>query len=105
MTRINNPESCICCSRRADGLAVGRPERLGWFCSECGPDMARIALQMAQSKELDVYEQRAAAAVAEKLPATDFNFPAEDLPKFIGWTVREFADAIRKEIEGGKPPF
>jgi ribosomal protein L37AE/L43A len=103
VTRLNNPQSCFLCRRRADGLAVGAPQKLGWFCSECGIPLAKEAYKMP-AKELDVFEQRACAKVAELCtgPVTLSN---EELPAFVAWAVQEFSQAIRKEIESGDPPF
>lgn len=103
-SRINNPESCICCARRTDGLAVGRPGRLGWYCNDCGPDLARIALQM-QNRNFDSLEQRIAEQVAAKAGSDPLTIEPAELPAFISWAVKEFADTIRKEVETGGAPF
>jgi hypothetical protein len=104
MTRINNPEVCVCCSRRADGLAVGRPQRLAWYCNECGPDLARIALQMAQ-RNMDTLEQRVCIKVAEECGEEPLTIPPNELPAFIAFVVKSFADSMRKELESGGAPF
>lgn len=105
MTRLNNPDSCICCTRRTDGLAVGRPGRLAWFCSDCGPDLARIALQM-QNRNLDAVEQRACLKVAEEASSTEpLTISPAELPAFIAWAVKSFADTMRKDLEQGGAPF
>lgn len=104
MTRINNPESCICCSRRADGLAVGKPNKLGWFCHECGPDLARVALTMKQ-RDLDSFEKLAIEKMTAQIDG-DVTLPPSELPAFIAWCIKEFADTMRKMIETeGAAPF
>jgi ribosomal protein L37AE/L43A len=101
--RIKNPHSCFICSRRSDGLAVGKPDKLAWFCEECGIKLAKEAYSMP--KEFDIFEDRALARIAAKLPPTDFNFPASELPAFLKWMIDDFGEEIRKEIESGKAPF
>ena len=105
-SRLNNPESCICCARRADGLAVGKPGKLGWYCEQCTPELARIALDMAlqRPKELDSLEKLAAEKVAEQIGG-DATIPAAELPAFVAWTVKEFAEVMRKNMESGAAPF
>ena len=103
--RINNPESCICCARRSDGLAVGRPNQLGWYCNECGPDLAKIALKMAAKRELDIYERRACAQVAELCGTSEITLNKDELADFIAWAVTEFGTEIRKQIDGNEAPF
>lgn len=102
-SRINNPESCISCARRADGLAVGTPKKLGWFCNECGPDMAKIALAM-HARDFDTVERRAASAVAEAAGGA-LEVPADEAPQFVRWVVEQFAENMRKQFEAGAPPF
>jgi hypothetical protein len=105
MTRLNNPDSCICCARRTDGLAVGRPPKLAWYCSDCGPDLARIALQM-QNRNLDAVEQRACLKVAEECSGAEaLTIQAAELPAFISFVVKQFADTMRKDLEAGGAPF
>jgi len=108
MSRINNSQSCIVCARRADGLAVGfqgrrrhKDQKLGWYCTECGPSSARSALSM---KNMDDVEQRACLKVAEEAGG-DLVIPAAELPAFIAWCVKEFAENMRRDIEeeGGAP--
>lgn len=94
-------EACIVCSRRHDGLAVGRPNRLGWYCLECGPSNARTALYM---KNMDGVEQRACLKVAEEIDG-DITIPAAELPAFISWCVKMFAENMRRDIENGGAPF
>lgn len=104
-SRLNNPDSCICCARRTDGLAVGRYHRLAWYCNECGPDLARIALQMAQ-KNMDAVEQRACLQVAEECGGTEsLTLTPTELPAFIAHVVKSFADTMRKDLESGGAPF
>lgn len=104
MTRLNNPDSCICCTRRTDGLAVGRPGKLGWFCNDCGPDLARIALGM-QTRNMDAVEQRVCLKVAEECSTEALTIEPAELPAFIAYVVKSFADTIRKDMEEGGAPF
>jgi hypothetical protein len=99
--RINNPESCVLCSRRADGLAVGRPDHLGWYCSECEVE---LAMRATKAKDFDIYETRAAVKVADSVGG-DLSVPAVELAAFVKWVVDEFAKAIRDEVASGKAPF
>jgi hypothetical protein len=105
VSRINNPEACIVCARRADGLAVGwvtkKQTHLGWYCQQCGPSNARSALSM---KNMDIIEQRACLKVANEVGG-DLVIPAAELPAFISWCVKEFAENMRDEIENGGAPF
>lgn len=104
MSRVNNSQSCIVCARRADGLAVGwwtkKRNHLGWYCTECGPSNARSALSM---KNMDDVEQRACLKIAEGLG--DLVIPAAELPAFIAWCVKMFAENMRRDIEEGGAPF
>jgi hypothetical protein len=100
MTRLNNPELCIVCARRADGMAVGKPDRLGWFCIECGPERAKEALAMG--RKLDEVEKRAAKRVAA-LCDTAITLEPKELPEFVEWAVQEFAKAMRQEVKEGVP--
>jgi hypothetical protein len=102
-SRINNPESCICCARRPDGLAVGHPQKLGWYCLECGPDMAKIALAMT-TRTFDAVEKRAAERVAHEAGGA-IEVPAAEAPAFVLWVVEQFSTSMRKEIEEGGGPF
>lgn len=110
-SRINNPHSCIVCARRADGTAVGKPPsqnfngRLGWYCSDCGPYLAKEVLLMADKPSFDVYEKRACETVAALCGMDEFTMTKAELPEFIRWAVTEFGNAIRAEIEAGSPPF
>jgi hypothetical protein len=102
-SRVNNPESCISCSRRADGLAVGTPKKLGWYCMECGPDLAKIALAL-NTRQFDAVEKRAAEFVATEAGG-QIEVPATEAPAFILWVIEQFSNSMRKEIEGGGAPF
>jgi len=104
-SRINNPEVCIVCARRADGLAVGHPRRLGWFCNECGPVLAKKALHMTEHRKFDPFEERAAASVAALVGTSTITLSQEELAEFITWAVKEFGEALAKEIDAGWPPF
>ena len=107
--RLNNPESCICCGRRADGLAVGRPGKLGFYCIECGPDMAKVALALLASsgRPLDGVEQRVLERLAGEAVSGEesLTVPAAELPAFLAWAVKSFATGMRDEIAAGGPPF
>jgi hypothetical protein len=81
-------------------MAVGKPDRLGWYCSECGPERAKEALSMG--KQLDAVEKRAAQRVAE-LCGTSVTLEPKELPDFITWAVEEFAKAMRQEVKEGVP--
>jgi hypothetical protein len=102
-SRVNNSEACICCSRRADGLAVGQPSKLGWYCKDCGPDLAKIALAL-HARQFDAVEKRAACAIAEAAGGP-IDVPAQEAPAFILWVVEQFADRMRKDMASGAPPF
>ena len=102
--RLNNPESCIICARRADGIAVGRPDNLGWFCEECGLDRAKEAIKMP-AKQFDIFEKRACEQVAELCGTSTVTLSAQELPDFIQWAVENFAEQIRAQVQSGKPPF
>ncbi len=101
-SRVNNSESCICCARRADGLAVGKPGKLAWYCHECGADMAKIALAL-HGRGFDAVEKRAACAIAEA--AGPIDVPADEAPAFILWVIENYAENMRKQFEDGAPPF
>lgn len=103
-SRINNPEACICCGRRADGLAVGKPQKLGWYCNECGPDLAKAAVAMAQ-REFDIIEKRAIKAVSDMIGNDPITLEPNETPDFLKWMIDEFSQAMRREIESGAAPF
>ena len=103
-SRINNPEACICCSRRADGLAVGKPGKLAWYCIDCGADMAKIALAM-NDRIFDGVEKRAADQVAKDAGNEPVTIQPDEMPDFIRWAVRSFAEQMRKDLEAGGSPF
>lgn len=103
MTTQSTHHICFICHRRSDGLAVGSPTKLKWFCADCGIPLALEASKMA--KELDVFEQRACEQVAELCGTSQITLNKDELPAFVQWAVKEFGEAVRKEIEGGKPPF
>jgi hypothetical protein len=81
-------------------MAVGKPDRLGWFCSECGVERAKEALAMG--RKLDEVEKRAAKRVAE-LCSTAVTLEPQELPEFVEWAVEEFAKAMRQEVKEGVP--
>jgi ribosomal protein L37AE/L43A len=102
MNRLNNSHACIACARRSDGLAVGRPQKLGWYCVECGPNIAAKALYM---KNLDAVEQRACEKVAAEAGQEPITLAPEELPAFIAWAVKSFAETMRKDLDQGGAPF
>lgn len=106
-SRINNPHACICCGRRPEGLAVGNPDRLGWYCNQCNSDLAKVALAMAikKDKELDTYERKACQRVAKLSGLSEFTLTSQELPDFVAWAVTEFAKAMRDELETGTTGF
>ena len=61
-------------------------------------------LQM-QNRNLDAVEQRACLKVAEECGADGLSVPAAELPAFIAWAVKSFADTMRKDLEEGGAPF
>jgi hypothetical protein len=105
MTRINNPQSCIVCVRHSAGLAVGLPKKLGWYCEDCWPSLARKALYM---KNLDGFELEACHKVAGEINRDNEGnllIAPEELPAFIGWVVKRFSEVMRKSVEDGEAPF
>jgi ribosomal protein L37AE/L43A len=103
-SRLNNPDSCICCIRRTDGLAVGRPGKLAWYCRDCGSDLARKALYM-DNRNMDAVEQRACLKVAQDCGSDVITIEPDELPAFIAYVVKSFADTMRKDMEEGGAPF
>ena len=101
---LNNEWACGICRRRADGVAVGRPGRLLWRCDECGVERAKEVFHMP-TKEFDVFEKRALQKVRDQLVEGDLVVPDGEVMTFLEWLVNDFAEAIRKEIDSGKPPF
>ena len=100
---FNSIEQCIVCRRRASGLAVGKPEKLGWFCEGCGIPLAKEVTSMKE-KEYDVIEKRAIQRVADKI-GEDLVCPKAELPQFIEWLISDFGEAIKQEVSGDSPPF
>lgn len=101
--KICSWETCICCGRRADGLAVGTATKFGAYCLSCGPDMAKIALAMT-TREFDAVEKRAAHKIADEI-GSELSVPAVELPAFVLWVIEQFAENMRKDIEQGGSPF
>jgi hypothetical protein len=102
--RINHHAVCIVCARRSDGLAAGKPGRLGWYCHRCGPELAQEAIEM-KPKDMDQLEQRACETVAALCGVSEITLSQGELAEFIAWAVKEFGDALRKEIEDAVIPF
>jgi len=103
MSRINNDEACVVCARRSDGVAVGQPGRLGWYCFECGPVNAWKVVYM-DPRDLDTVEQRACLKVAEILCHGNepLEISAAEVPAFLAYVIKEFARAMREECHGRK---
>jgi hypothetical protein len=103
MTRLNNEEACFVCCRRSDGVAVGYPaKRLGWYCNECGPVNAWKALFM-EPRHFDTIERQVISQLAEEICSQgwdDLQVPANEVPQFLGWLVKEFADRMREVVNG-----
>lgn len=99
---LNQTHVCFMCRCRSDNLAVGKPDKLAWFCLYCGQDRAKEAYEM---KVFDRLEQEALKKVAAQLPADNFNFPKEELPDFLTWVLQEFGNQIRAQIDGQDIPF
>ena len=57
-----------------------------------------------ENRNLDAVEQRACLKVAEEAGG-DIQVPAAELPAFIAWAVKQFADTMRKDLEEGGAPF
>lgn len=100
-SRLNNHHLCFVCGRRACGFAVGKPDKLAWYCDDCNPKIAKAALM---SKKFDIFEGRACQAVAE-LCGTEITLNKEEMADFVRWAVDEFGKALRKDLESDKPPF
>ena len=112
MTRpFNNEETCFLCRRRADGLGVGTPNKLGWVCQDCLP-LSKDAYAMTD-RAFDTFEQRAIAAAGEQAGGYLDEIGKTDLAQlddtewrlFLNTVVRSFGEAIRTEVQSGKAPF
>lgn len=101
-SRFNDHFLCVVCRCRADGLAVGKPEKLAWYCKDCGPRRARRALM---TKKFDVFEERACCAVAEFMGTSEITLRKDEMADFVRWVVEEFGNALRKDLESDNPPF
>lgn len=56
-------------------------------------------------KNLDAVEQRACQKVAEQAGSDPLTIPPAELPAFIAWAVKSFAETMRKDLEEGGAPF
>lgn len=56
-------------------------------------------------RAFDVFEGRAIDALREQIGEGDLVVPAEELPIFLRWLIREFGEQVRAEIDSGKAPF
>lgn len=101
MTRpFNTYQLCIVCRRRSSGVAVGKPDKLGWFCNECASERAKEITAMPD-KKFDAIEKRAIQRVADKIGA-DLDCPQSELPQLIEWLISDFGEALKAEID---PPY
>lgn len=107
MKRLDDPEACFLCRRRACGFGVGR-RRIGWVCEDCGAARGTKAMAMTV-RQFDEYEVRALAAAGEAAGAyldglgrTDVGAltPAEWM-RLLAIVVHGFGDAIRREVARG----
>lgn len=104
MTTSLDHHLCFC-GRRAGSFAVGKPDKLLWYCDDCGVDVAKEVLEMKQ-KEFDVYEKRAAANVAKSLGNEPITLSPEEMTQFVSWAVEQFAINVRNQIiSGNDVPF
>lgn len=95
-SRLNDPRLCIVCSRHACGLAVGSPRRLGWYCTDCGPDLSTEAMM---SNRFDETEVAACKAVAELCVLPEIVLTKDELPQFVKWCVDEFGSELRRILK------
>lgn len=59
-----------------------------------------------QTRNLDAVEQRACLKVAEECSGAEpLTISLAELPAFIAWAVKSFADTMRKDLEQGGAPF
>lgn len=100
MRPFNNINQCIVCRRRASGVAVGKPDKLGWLCHECGIERAKEVATMKE-KAFDQLEKRAIQRIAEKI-GEDLQCPKDELPQLIEWLIADFGEALKAEID---PPY
>jgi ribosomal protein L37AE/L43A len=100
-------ESCIVCARRAGASAIGQLPRVGWYCDQCGIQIAEYAYAMT-NKDFDTVEQAACKAVAAILNSTDdqqLTIPRDEVPLFVSWVVDEFAKQMREYVRTGEVPL
>ena len=101
MTRpFNTYQICIVCRRRSSGIAVGKPDKLGWLCHQCGIERAKEITAM-KDKTFDAIEKRAIQKVADKIGG-DLQCPKEELSQLIEWLIGDFGEALKAEID---PPY
>ena len=103
--RINDYNACIVCGRLPDGLAVGNPSRLGWYCADCGPETARKAMDMAGSKTFARWESEAIKAVAKLCGDGEITMKPDEFEQFVAWAVENFGVEMRRIIDSGEAPF
>jgi hypothetical protein len=108
--RLDNPESCFVCRRRADGIGTGGTQegrRIGWLCRECA-DIGAKAYAMP-ARAWDEYETRAlatagavAGAYLERIGQTDLaRLYPETWAEFLRVALDAFGSAIRREVFRG----
>lgn len=103
--RINDYNSCVVCGRLPDGLGVGDPKRIGWYCENCGPETARKATDMAGSKTFKKLEQAAIKSVAALCGDGEIRMKPDEFEQFVAWAVENFGVEMRRIIGSGEPPF
>ena len=101
---VNTPYVCIVCRSHDDGLGVGSPNRVSWYCKRCGPHRARIVHDM-DKPTLDAYERRALESVRAQLQDGDLDVPASEILPFLEWLITTYGEEIRKDIDNGGAPF
>lgn len=100
---LNKFGTCVVCRAQSQGLAVGEPGRLGWYCEECGPERAERIVKMKEGA-LNKLEQDAVMRLLEDLPET-ITVPAGERVLFIEWIIAEFGKNVRRELDANTPPF
>jgi hypothetical protein len=56
-------------------------------------------------KNLDAVEQRACEKVAAEAGQEPITLAPSELPAFIAWAVKSFAETMRKDLDEGAAPF
>lgn len=106
--RLDNPESCFVCRRRADGLGVGTT-RIGWLCQQCADGGYGAKAYAMPDRQYDEYENRAlvaagdqAGAYLDSLNETDLGrLRPEEYRVYCRTLIDAYGDAIRREVGKG----